>query len=322
MRHVGAADDRRMGQSASNLFRYEMAVQLPWNRGRRPLRPETGIGLMQEKRDRFLARAGSGPLIMGIVNATPDSFSDGGRFQTSAAAVVQARKLVAEGADVIDVGAESTRPSHQPVAADAERARLEPLLADLIDSIDQPVSIDTSKASVARFAAAQGAAFINDVWGLQRDPEMADVVAETETGVVIMHNREKTDPDCDIVSDMRRFFDLSLKLADTAGIPASRIILDPGIGFAKTRLQNLQALNGLQALRDYGLPILVGLSRKSLLGAIAGEAPVGDLKIEPRLIATLAANLVAAAHGATIFRVHDAAEHLAALKVFDAIRRS
>jgi dihydropteroate synthase len=137
-----------------------------------------------------------------------------------------------------------------------------------------------------------------------------------------MHNREETDPDCDIVDDMRRFFDISLKLAQRAGVPAGRIILDPGIGFAKTRLQNLQALNGLAGLADYGLPILVGLSRKSLLGAIAGEAPVGELKIDPRLIATLAANLAAAARGASIFRVHDAAEHLAAFKVFDAIRRA
>jgi dihydropteroate synthase len=277
---------------------------------------------MEAKRDRFLDRAGSGLLIMGIVNATPDSFSDGGRYQTSAAAVAQARKLAAEGADIIDIGAESTRPGHQPVSAEIERARLEPLLADVVDSIDQPVSIDTSKASVARYAAAQGAAFINDVWGLQRDPEMADVVAESGTGVVIMHNREETDPDRDILDDMRRFFDVSLALARKAGVPASRIILDPGIGFAKTRLQNLQALNGLDSLRDYGLPILVGLSRKSLLGAIAGEAPVGDMKIEPRLVATLAANLAAAARGASIFRVHDAAEHLAALRVLDAIRRA
>lgn len=286
------------------------------------LRPKPDIASMRLKRDRFLARLGSGSLIMGIVNATPDSFSDGGQFETAAAAVAQARKLVAEGADIIDVGAESTRPGHQPVPADAEQARLAPLLAEVVESVDKPVSIDTSKASVARFAAAQGVAFINDVWGLQRDPAMADVVAEAEAGVVIMHNRDETDPERDIISDMRRFFDVSLKLAEAAGVPAGRIILDPGIGFAKTRLQNLQALNGLGALQDYGLPILVGLSRKSLLGSIAGEAPAGASQIEPRLIATLAANLAAAAHGASIFRVHDAAEHLAAFKVFDAIRRA
>ncbi|WP_134492629.1 dihydropteroate synthase [Methylocella tundrae] len=273
---------------------------------------------MQAKRDRFLNRIGSGSLIMGIVNATPDSFSDGGQFQTAAAAVAQARKLTADGADIIDVGAESTRPGHEPVPADVECARLEPLLRAVVSSIEQPVSIDTSKASVARFAADQGVAFINDVWGLQKDPAMADVVAETETGVVIMHNREETDRDCDIIADMRRFFDISLSLADKAGIPMRRIILDPGIGFAKSKAQNLQALRGLRKLQHYGLPILVGLSRKSLLGAIVEGTPAGDLKIEPRLIATLAANIAAAAEGAAIFRVHDAAEHLAAFKVFDA----
>ncbi|MEJ0096349.1 MAG: dihydropteroate synthase [Methylocella sp.] len=259
---------------------------------------------------------------MGIVNVTPDSFSDGGKFETSAAAVAQARKLVAAGADIIDVGAESTRPGHEPVPEGLERARLEPVLRDLVDAIDQPVSIDTSKASVARWAAEQGVAFINDVWGLQKDPAMADVVAEAGAGVVIMHNRTEIDPDRDIVADMRRFFDHSLQLAAKAGIPNRHIILDPGIGFAKTRSQNLKALHGLRALQDYGLPVLVGLSRKSLLGSIAGEAPLGDLKIEPRLIATLAANLVAAANGASIFRVHDAAEHLAAFKVLDAINRA
>ncbi len=137
-----------------------------------------------------------------------------------------------------------------------------------------------------------------------------------------MHNRDAADPACDIISDMRRFFDRSLKLAQAAGIPAGRIILDPGIGFAKSGRQNLQALNGLGAFKDYGLPILVGLSRKSLLGAVVGDEPIGAMKIEPRLVATLAANLVAAANGASIFRVHDAAEHLAAFKVFDAIRRA
>jgi dihydropteroate synthase len=272
---------------------------------------------MREKRDRFLSHLGARSLIMGIVNATPDSFSDGGQFQTVAAAVAQARKLVDGGADIIDVGAESTRPGHQPVPADIERARLEPLLREVVDCIDEPVSIDTSKASVARFAAAQGVAFVNDVWGLQRDPAMADVVAETETGVVIMHNRAETDPNIDIVADMRRFFDVSLKLAEKAGIPIKHIILDPGIGFAKSRLQNLQALNGLGALKDYGLPVLVGVSRKSLLGSIVGEA-----EVEQRLVATVAANLAAAARGASIFRVHDAAEHFAAFKVFDAICRA
>ena len=170
--------------------------------------------------------------------------------------MAQAKRLVAEGADIIDIGAKSTRPGHEPVPADVEQARLAPLLRDVVECIEQPVSIDTSKASVARFAAAQGVAFINDVWGLQRDPAMADVVAETGTGVVIMHNREAADPACDIIADMRRFFDRSLELARKAGVPAARIMLDPGIGFAKSGRQNLQALQGLGALKDYGLPNL------------------------------------------------------------------
>ncbi len=259
---------------------------------------------------------------MGVVNATPDSFSDGGRFQTAAAAVAQARRLVAEGADIIDVGAESTRPGHQPVPDEVERARLEPLLREVVEAVEQPVSIDTSKASIARFAVEQGAAFVNDVWGLQRDPGMADAIAETGAGVVVMHNREEVDPDCDIVADMRRFFDVSLELAQRARIPRAHIILDPGIGFAKTRLQNLQALHGLGALRNYGLPILVGVSRKSLLRSIVDDAPSAQAQVEPRLVATIAANLAAAAQGASIFRVHDAAEHVTAFKVFDAIERS
>ncbi len=250
------------------------------------------IAAMPDKRDRFLARAGKRPLVMGIVNVTPDSFSDGGRFEAAAAAIAQARKLVEDGSDIVDVGAESTRPGHQPVPAEVEQARLEPLLADLVKSIDQPVSIDTSKAAVARWAASQGAAFVNDVWGLQKDPAMADVVAEAGLGVVIMHNRQEADPDCDIIADMRRFFDHSLRLAAKAGIPFGRLILDPGIGFGKTKAQNLSALHNLGALRDYGLPLLVGVSRKSLFGSVLGAG------VDHRLIGTLAANLVAAAHGA------------------------
>ncbi len=210
---------------------------------------------MALKRDAFLARIGLRALIMGIVNVTPDSFSDGGKFETTAAAVVQARRLAQEGAAIIDVGAESTRPGHEPVPAEVERARLEPLLGAIVASVAEPVSIDTSKASVARFAAGQGVAFINDVWGLQRDPAMADVVAESGAGVVIMHNRAEPDPECDIVDDMRRFFDKSLMLAEKAGVPRQRIILDPGVGFGKKRQQNFQAIHGMPALLTDELPI-------------------------------------------------------------------
>jgi dihydropteroate synthase len=265
------------------------------------------------QRDRFLAEIGKRSLVMGILNVTPDSFSDGGRFLARDAALAQARRLAAEGADIIDIGAESTRPGHTPVPGDEERARLEPVLAEIIAAVDLPVSIDTMKARVARFAVAAGAAVVNDVWGLQGDPAMADTVAETGAAVVVMHNRVAADPDLDILDDMRRFFEASLRLADKAGIPRRHIILDPGIGFGKTRHQNLEALANLAVIGAFGLPILVGVSRKSLIADLAG--PSGDA----RLVGTLAANVAAAAKGAAIFRVHDAAEHVAAFKVFDAI---
>jgi dihydropteroate synthase len=270
---------------------------------------------MIERRDRFLALLGTRPVIMGILNITPDSFSDGGKFFSLDAAMQQAEKLSSEGADIIDVGAESTRPGHTPVTAEEELARLEPILGKLAASVDIPFSIDTSKAKVARRAIELGASVVNDVWGLQKDPAMADTVAEAGAAVVLMHNRDGVDPELDIVADMRRFFDRSLRLADAAGIPPARVLLDPGIGFGKNRAQNFTALANLAALKDYGLPILVGVSRKSLLAEHAATP------VETSLVRTLAASLAAAANGASIFRVHDAAEHAAAFKVFDAIAR-
>jgi dihydropteroate synthase len=270
---------------------------------------------MQHKRDQFIGQFGQRSLVMGILNVTPDSFSDGGKFQSLDAALAQAQKLDAEGADVIDVGAESTRPDHTPVPEDVELARLASVLPALVQATEKPISIDTSKAAVARYAILAGVAVVNDVWGLQKDPAMADTVAEGGAAVVIMHNRAGVDPDLDVLADMRRFFDHSLALADKAGIPRERIILDPGIGFGKTKQQNLFVLQRLDYFLDYGLPLLVGVSRKSLLGTMVGS------EIESRLAATLAANLAAASHGASIFRVHDAAAHIAAFKVFDAIER-
>lgn len=271
---------------------------------------------MQKKRDQFLALIAGRSAIMGILNVTPDSFSDGGRFQAHDAAVAHARKLAAEGADIIDVGAESTRPGHTPVPVAEELTRLKPVLADIVKATPLPVSIDTSKAAVARAAIADGVAVINDVWGLQRDPDMADAVAEGGAAVVVMHNRDDVDPARDILSDMRRFFDHSLALAEKAGIPRAHLILDPGIGFGKTKDQNVTALRDLDHFKDYGLPLLVGVSRKSLFAPILGAG------VDERLIGTIATNIIAATRGASIFRVHDVAEHVAALKVFDAIART
>jgi len=275
-----------------------------------------GVAPIRDRLDHFLKDLGTRLLVMGIVNVTPDSFSDGGRFESPAAAVEHAQKLVAEGADIVDIGAESTRPGHTPVPVEVELARLEPLLGDVIAAIDRPVSIDTTKAEVARRAVEFGACVINDVWGLQKDPAMADVVAETGAGIIIMHNRHEADPDLDIIADIRRFFDHSLHLAAKAGIPSRHIMLDPGIGFGKTQAQNLAALHGLDVLREYGLPLLVGVSRKSLFASLLGA------DVEHRLIGTLAANLVAAGRGASIFRVHDVAEHVAAFKVLEAIEHA
>ena len=277
--------------------------------------PRTERPALLDRRDRFLGLLGTRSLLMGILNITPDSFSDGGKFFSLETAMQQAKKLAGEGADIIDVGAESTRPGHTPVAAEEELARIEPILGKLTGSIALPFSIDTSKAKVARRATELGASVINDVWGLQHDPAMADTVAETGAAVVLMHNRDGVDPSLDIVADMRRFFDRSLSLADAAGIPRAHLILDPGIGFGKSRAQNFTALANLAALKDYGLPILIGVSRKSLL------AEPDATPVDTSVVRTLAANLAAAAHGASLFRVHDVAEHAAAFKVFDAIAR-
>jgi dihydropteroate synthase len=250
---------------------------------------------------------------MGILNVTPDSFSDGGRFTSRDRAVQQARKLIADGADIVDVGAESTRPGHTPITAEEEWARLAPLLEPLLEVVDAPFSIDTYKAATARRATEMGVVVVNDVWGLQHDAAMADTVAEAGAALIVMHNRTETDPAIDILADLRRFFDHSLYLAQRAGIARERIILDPGIGFGKTKQQNLAALAATTELQDYGLPILIGISRKSIFGALLGAT------VDGRLIGTIAANLVTAMYGARLFRVHDPAEHRAAFTVLDAI---
>jgi dihydropteroate synthase len=267
--------------------------------------------IARAKRDAFLRKLASPPVVMGIVNVTPDSFSDGGRFDSTAAAVAHARAMAAAGCDVVDVGGESTRPGAVPVSSADERARIEPVLAGLA-SAEVTISIDTYKAEIAGRAAALGAVIVNDVWGLQKDPAMAETVAAAETALVIMHNRAEKDASIDIVSDMERYFDRSLALAAKAGIPDERIVLDPGIGFGKTSRQNRAAFAHIAKLRRRGFPILVGLSRKRFLGS---DGPPLD-----SLAGTIAANLAAAALGASAFRVHDVAEHVAALKVFFELR--
>lgn len=260
-------------------------------------------------RNRFFAPVGQRPVLMGIVNVTPDSFSDGGLFVSRESALAQARKLVADGADIVDVGAESTRPGHTPVSPEDEWARLEPLLSALVAEAGAPVSIDTYKAQTARRALAAGVAVVNDVWGLQRDPDMAYAVAEAEAGVVVMHNRDNVDPEIDIVADMMRFFERSLERAQRAGVSMAHVALDPGVGFGKSRQQNYDALRAIPRLLTLGYPLLIGVSRKSIFKDVAGGV------VEGRLLGTLAANLLCAEMGAQIFRVHDVADHRGAFGV-------
>jgi dihydropteroate synthase len=264
--------------------------------------------------DGFLAKIGTRPVVMGILNLTPDSFSDGGKFVAAEAALSHAKRMAAEGCDIIDVGGESTRPGAVPVSEAEELARIEPILTTLASAIDVPLSIDTYKANVAARAIEHGAVMVNDVWGLQKDPAMAETIAAAEAAVVVMHNRTETDSSVDIMTDIRSFFARSLSLAKKAGIPQSHIILDPGVAFGKTSRQNIDVIARLEELLDFGCPILIGVSRKAFLGSLSRN------KAESQLIGTIAANLAACAAGASLFRVHDVAEHVAALSVFHTIR--
>jgi dihydropteroate synthase len=254
-------------------------------------------------------------LVMGVLNVTPDSFSDGGEFLAPERALAQAQRMVQDGADIIDIGAESTRPygGAVPVPADEEKARLAPVLPGVV-ALGTPVSIDTMKAAVADWALAQGAAIVNDVWGLQRDPDMTRVVAAHGVPVIVMHNRDKADPEVDIIADMRSFFARSLEIAARAGIARNQIMLDPGIGFGKTPLQSIECLAKLDALRSFGLPILVGASRKRFIASVVPSEP------QQRLGGSIAAHVLAAMNGAAIVRTHDVAETMQALRVAEALR--
>jgi dihydropteroate synthase len=267
----------------------------------------------------LLAKAGqrARPLVMGVLNVTPDSFSDGGHFLEPAAAIAQAQRLVAEGADIVDIGAESTRPygDAAPVSLDEERSRLAAVLPDVV-RLGVPVSIDTMKAPVAAWALDAGAAIVNDVWGLQRDPDMAGVVADHGAPVVIMHNRDKADPSIDIIAEVNDFFSHSLDIAWRAGIERNQVVLDPGIGFGKTPEQSLACIARLDAWRGFDLPLLVGASRKRFIDSIMHSQP------SERLGGSLAAHLLAVERGAAIIRAHDVAPTVQALAVAAAIGRA
>ncbi len=255
-------------------------------------------------------------LVMGILNVTPDSFSDGGRFLDPATAITHAAEMVQQGADILDIGAESTRPygGAVTVSADDEKARLSPVLPAVI-KLGLPVSIDTIKTSVASWAIDQGAAIVNDVWGLQRDPDMAPMIAKRGVPVIIMHNREAADASIDIIADVLAFFSRSLEIADRAGITMESIVLDPGIGFGKTPEQSIMCLARLAEFKRFGLPLLVGASRKRFINTVTPSSP------DERIGGSIAAHLLAVQKGAAIVRVHDVAETVQALRVSAAIER-
>jgi len=254
------------------------------------------------------------PAVMGVLNVTPDSFSDGGQFAAPERALAQARRMVAEGADIIDVGAESTRPyGSEPISADEELQRLQPVLPDVV-ALGIPVSIDSMKSAVVAWALDQGAVIANDVWGLQRDSGMAGLVAERGAPIIIMHNRDSADPAIDIMQDIVDFFARSLDIAAKAGISPDKIVLDPGIGFGKTPEQSMTALARLGELQSFGLPLLVGASRKRFISTVTPSEP------HQRLGGSIAAHLLAAQNGAQIIRAHDVAETVQALRVTAAIR--
>jgi len=251
------------------------------------------------------------PSVMGIVNVTPDSFSDGGAHLDPDDAVAAARRMLEEGAAIVDVGGESTRPGHEPVSLDEELRRVVPVL-ERLDGV--PVSVDTSKAEVARRALAVGAELVNDVTALRADPAMAELVAESGAWVCMMHWGKQPDY-ADVVSDVVAFLEERLRFAVDAGIDEERIVLDPGIGFGKTVEQNFELVRRLPELVALGRPVLVGFSRKSSLGRVLGDA---DAKTGP-LSASLAAAVTAYERGATILRVHDVRSHVEALTVAAAV---
>jgi dihydropteroate synthase len=270
--------------------------------------------------DRVLT-IGVRPLVMGIVNVTPDSFSDGGLHASAEAAVAHGLRLVEQGADLLDIGGESTRPGSAPVPMEEELARVLPVVQGLRGQTAAPLSVDTSKAAVARACLAAGAQVVNDVTALRGDPDMAGVVRDARAGVVLMHMQGtpatmQLDPRYDdVVADVARFFQERLQAAADVGIAAGRVVLDPGIGFGKTAAHNLHLLARLETFQQFGRPVCLGVSRKGFLGRLLGDRPVGQ-----RLAGSLAAVCHAMARRAVqVVRVHDVAETRDAVMTLAAI---
>jgi dihydropteroate synthase len=260
---------------------------------------------------------GQTPLVMGILNVTPDSFSDGGQHNLLDTALAHARQMIAEGADIIDIGGESTRPGSSPVGVQQELDRVMPVIDALVAAgLEVPISIDTYKPLVADQAIQAGASIINDVHGLQGASEMVDVAALHQVPVIAMHWQKNRDPIVPLLDDMLRYFEASIALADRAGISRDRLILDPGFGFGKTLAENyaiLQQLAGIgQAISQHAFPLLVGTSRKSMIGKLLDNKP------EERLAGTIATTVLGYLNGGHIFRVHDVKANRDALRVAQA----
>lgn len=236
--------------------------------------------------------------MMGILNVTPDSFSDGGQYLAVEEAKKQVSKMLAEGADIIDVGGESTRPGHDVVSEEEEMARVIPVVKMIAENFDTIISIDTSKAAVAEEAIKAGAHMVNDVWGLKKDPRMAHIIAKHHVPVCIMHNRKEGVYN-DLIMDMVTDLGESIKIAQENGIPRDKIIIDPGIGFAKSVEENLMVMRDLKVFNQLGYPLLLGTSRKSMIGKTL------DLPVTERLEGTLATTVMGVQAGVAIFRVHD-----------------
>lgn len=255
---------------------------------------------------------GNHTYVMGILNVTPDSFSDGGKYNHSDAALFRVEEMIKEGADIIDVGGESTRPGYEQISAEEETERVVPVIERIKRHFDVPVSLDTYKVDVAEAGIAAGADLINDIWGLKGDERMAGVIANSGMPCCIMHNRKEAVYQnfiLDVLADLKE----SLELAKNAGIHQDKIILDPGIGFAKSYEQNLLLLQQIEVLNSLGYPVLLGTSRKSVIGITL------DLPVEQRINGTVATTVMGVMKGCSFVRVHDIKENVQAIKMTEAI---
>jgi dihydropteroate synthase len=257
---------------------------------------------------------GSRTYVMGIINVTPDSFSGDGIGGDEERAVSQGLRMVTEGADMLDVGGESTRPGHQPVTAAEEISRTQAVVARLARETEVPISIDTYKLEVAEAAVTAGATILNDIWGLTRSPALAELASTTGGALVLMHNQDGTDYAGDLMEEIKRFLHVSIERALAAGVPRERVLIDPGIGFGKTAEQNWVVMRRMDELRELGQPIVIGTSRKSFIGKVL-DLPVGE-----RVEGTAATVTAAILRGADVVRVHDVQEMTRVARISDRMR--